>query len=733
MDYENWKYINDWKSLRKLVKHCKQTGYACYDYETNAEPVHTDSFYPTILGVSFQIGSAYILPLAHFDSPNKHRWKAMLKYFLKEIIADPKVVKIAWNLKFEYKICLKYGVSPKGILLDGMLGKYLLDENSENGLKAVVRRLLPEYAGYEENYEGSHLPWAQRPLEGLSIYCALDCDLAFRLTMHIETKLKSNGLYSVFRNMMMMGTRVLAESEVEGMKIDRKYLLETHAKYQELLDALDHNLTNHATVLRYHRKRIQESKREFIRSAKEEIQDLEHEAAELDSKGDSTAANRKRRSITNRMDKIARVVNNQPSSKNEHKIFEPVNFKSPNQIIDLFFISPFGFQFPVIKYTQDKNTKKDTERPSTDEEVLLTLKQKDETGFMDLLLEHRAKSKLFSTYVNGILEKLSDNDTIHTRYLLHGTVTGRLSSRDPNLQNIPRDTTASDIKTMFNCPRGKVMMQLDYSQAELRVLAAAAEEESMIHSFNVGHDIHLASACKKFGVSYEEIEPIYADEDHPEYKTWKIRRKQAKTINFGIVYGQGAPALAGTLSDPDNGVVVSKEEAQGFLDDFDKTFPKIAKHIKNQHKLLKKHGYVKSVFGRKRRLPGIFSHEFGIKAKAMRDAVNAPIQGAASDYTLFSSILIRREILLGNIPKSVKQCYTVHDSLGFYMPPEVLDKCIPVMYEICKNPRTKEFFGFQIDSVEMKVDFEVGSIWSKLKGYTEGGNYSKLLEPDTID
>jgi DNA polymerase-1 len=394
-------------------------------------------------------------------------------------------------------------------------------------------------------------------------------------------------------------------------------------------------------------------------------------------------------------------------------------------MIELLYESDHGFGFDVIKYTEDKKTKQQTDTPSTAEDVLIELQERDDSGFLTNLLELRGLTKLNSTYIVGMWEKMNSNDKIHGSFLLHGTVTGRLSSRNPNLQNIPRDTTSSDIKKMFITPPGKLMLQLDYSQAELRVLAAAAKESTMIHWFKIGRDVHLASACLKWDFDYDEAYIYWKNEDHEKHKEWKAKRKQAKTINFGIVYGQTARKLSTSLSTDDHRV--SLDEAQEFLDNFNEQFPAIDQHIKNQQRFAKKNGFVYNLFGRKRRLPNVDSDNWGKKAEALRQAVNAPIQGAASDFTLFSSILIREHVNRSLLPKSLEQVGTVHDSLIFYIDPQDIHQAIPKLYQICKNPETKTWFNFEVQGIEMKVDFEIGINWFELKGYDPQEDYTKWI------
>ncbi len=734
VDYKNYKIIKSRKELKQLISYCEQTGYASVDFETNGEAFQYSSSYPTMLGVSFQVGSGWIIPLAHFDSPflENDEWKKIFRIFCKKVIENPNIVKIAHNLKFEYNWFKKYGYTMRGRIFDTMLAKYLLDEERPHGLKDLTKNFLPDYGGYEE-YEGSNLPWDKKPLEGLAQYCAMDCDITLRLWFFFERKLIDLDFYALFRNMMMMATRVLAESEFHGMIIDTEYLDELVRTKADEIQSLNDSLRKNKRVVKFNEALLKNRKKKAIDDLKQEILSIR---SEMDAnETERIGAQRERfhnsaiRKIKSREDKISRYLTNQFQTKKELEWLEPVNFASVKQMVDLLFMDRYGFKFDIVKYTVDSKTKKSTDKPSTDGEVLEKLGQIDKTGFIRDLLDLRGQQKLYGTYIKGMREKVSDDGRVHGRFLLHGTVTGRLSSKEPNLQNIPRDTTSSEIKQMFIPPPGHIIMQLDYSQAELRVLAAQAKETSMLEWFNTGKDIHLASACKKFNWDYEEKAEIYFKDDdtHPEFKNIKIARKQAKTINFGIVYGQGPKLLSTSLSEPEKGIIVTEDEAKQFLVDFDKTFPRVAKFIKKQHKLVHKNAYVTNLFGRKRRLPNIDSEKFFEVSEAERQSVNAPIQGAASDFTLFSSILIRNAKLKGELPASLNQIATVHDSLIFYVEPKYLTEIVPKLYNICRNPQTKAWFGFQIDSVEMKVDFEIGTNWGNLKGYDENKDYEAEL------
>ena len=703
----NYRYriVKNEGELNRLIKHCKKTGYCSSDFETTGANAMYPGSKPTILGVSFQPGSAWIIPLAHKDSVFLDRWERILKWFGREVIENPKVVKIGQNIKFEMSWWRKYGVTMRGRVFDTMLAKYLLDEERPHDLKSMVQRFMPEFDGYDlPGQPGDKATteqliefWSNVPLETLSEYCALDSDLTFRLSIFFEQRLIDNGFYPLFRNMMMMATRVLAEAEYTGMEVDVNYVRSLIDTYQKRIADCERNLRNNPVVLKYERERLRRVKEDLLVTYR--------------IKGDKK--------------KLSKLLAGGYNTKKEQDMLAPINFGSPKQMINLLFDSSDGFGFEIEKYTMDKKTKKQTSTPSTAEDVLTGLLLKDDTGFIKNLLELRELTKLYSTYIDGIYKRTNSNSRVHGSFLLHGTVTGRLSSRNPNLQNIPRDTTSSDIKKMFIAPPGWLILQLDYSQAELRVLAAAAKEETMIEWFKSGKDVHTASAALKWGVEYDFVKERVKNEEHPEHKTWKARRKQAKTINFGIVYGQTAVKLAESLAM--EGQKMTVEEAQEFLDDFNTQFPRINKFIKRQKKFAHENGYVYNLFGRKRRLPNIYADNWGKKSEAERQSVNAPIQGAASDFALFSSILIREAIRDGILPKDIIQVGTVHDSIIFYIKPAIIHEVVPKLYEICKNPETKTWFNFEIKDIEMKVDFEIGVNWGALHNYDKTADYIKLV------
>lgn len=739
LDNYHFSWAKTMADVKKVVKYCKMTGYCAHDYETSGHLSSDHRGYPTCISIAFQPGYAYVIPLAHKDSPLRkgNKWKRILKYIGRELIQNDRIVKVAHNFKFEHGWWLKYGIRPRGVILDTMLMKYLLNEKRPHDLKSLAYSFFPQYANYSIKGEDTERTpeevvqfWSNVPLETLAPYNALDSDLCLRLAIYLEQRIRECGFYQLYRNLLEMASYNLAEVESRGYLVDRPYLDGLCESYKTKIEEAEAKMYAVPSLVKYNKKRVKAAKKALLDGLLEQI---EIKTNELDSTTDKKKLGSLQRSITNLQKKYDNYSAGVGLTKKDKESLQPLNLKSVKQLIDFLYYNKYGLRLPIIKYTEDKKTKKPTKNPATSEDVLLELKDKDETGFIETLLKYREITKLYSTYIVGIRDILNPDNTLHGSFLIHGTVTGRLSSRNPNLQNMPRDTTAKDIKYMFVCPKGKVMMQLDYSQAELRVVAGWSQDKQMLEWFRVGHDIHLATACKKYKISYEDAYKIYSNEDDPDFKIWKVRRKQAKTIGFGVLYQQGPNHLKESLSTPDH--KATKEEAIEFLDEWFDTFPRIRKFVKKQQKFAEEHGYIVSPFGRKRRLPEARNkREQGKYAKALRDAVNAPIQGTASDFALFSSILIREQIMQGKLPASIEQIGTIHDSLMFYLDPKDMnDEVVDHLFNICKDPDTQKYFGFKLKGITMAVDFELGLRWSKLKGYKRGTDYAEVYKDCYID
>jgi DNA polymerase-1 len=713
-----YKIITNKQELKKLIQCCKQTGYASVDFETNAEPLYNKSFKPTILSVTFQPGFGCSIPLDHFETKKYTskgwNWKKMLRKFGEEVIENPNVVKVAWNYKFDDQIFQKYNIYYRGACLDGMLAKYLLNEEKPNDLKSMVRRYLPEYGDYEKQDKFDKIPWDKKEMESLCHYGCQDTDYTLRLMLFFEKKLIDLGLYNTYRNLIMTASRVLTSVEKNGLYVDRAFNQELLDSYLPKIEAAKEAIYNLPKVKKFTKLYNQSKIEKYIAKLEEEIENL-------DPRVD-------KRKIQSKEQKIANIRAGVFTTKKELELIRPVSLGSSVDLPQLMY-SEEGFNFEVIK-------KNDSGKPSTDEETLtnlrLTVKKPDspKAVFLDNLLELRGLEKMYKTYIEGWHEKTQDDDRLHGRFLIHGTTSGRLSSAEPNAQQIPKTSVDPNIKKQLVAPKGTLYIASDFSQAELRIMAHLSGDETYLNAFNSGQDPHLAIAATKYHVPYEEALKIYEDENHPDHKIWKVRRKQAKQIAFGLIYGIGAKLLAVKLSDPKSGIIVTPEEAQKEMDIFFGQHPKLKTFLKKQEKFLRKNGYLVSLFGRKRRLPQIYSSDRGEEAYALRLALNFPCQSAASDMCLFGSILIYYLMRQGKLPPTKSVCL-VHDANYQITKPENINTwSIYEMWQIYRNPLTKPYFGFQIDDVTMDMDFVIGRSMAEELPFIPGYDYRKMLEPD---
>ena len=706
--------------LKKLIACCKATGYASVDYETDGSPIYNKSFKPTILSVSWMPGFGASIPLDHFQTKDYTspgwNWKKMLRKFGEEVIENYEITKVAWNWKFDDQINQKYQIFYRGTCLDGMLAKYLLNEEKPNDLKSMVRRYLPEYGNYEKQDAFDKIPWDKKELDPLCHYGCQDTDYTLRLMIFFEKKLIDLGLYSTFRNLIMSASRVLTSVEKNGLYLDREFnnqLLET---YKPKIDAARQAIYDLPRVKKFEKKYNQEKVDKYIQSIESELEELDYN----DPKD--------KRKIASREQKISNIKAGIFTTKKEQELIRPINLGSSVDLPALMY-SEEGFHFEVIKNNESG-------KPSTDEETLtnlrLTVKKPDSPKaiFLDKLLELRGLEKMYKTYIEGWNEKVQDDDRLHGRFLIHGTTSGRLSSAEPNAQQIPKTSVDPNIKLQLKAPKGTLYIASDFSQAELRIMAHLSGDETYLNAFNSGQDPHLAIAATKYHIPYEEALKIYEDENHPEHKIWKVRRKQAKQIAFGLIYGIGAKLLAVKLSDPKSGIIVTPEEAQKEMDIFFGQHPKLKTFLKKQEKFLRKNGHLVSLFGRKRRLPQIYSNDKGEEAYALRLALNFPCQSAASDMCLFGSILIYYLMRQGKLPSTKSVCL-VHDANYQITKPENINIwSIYEMWQIYRNPLTKPYFGFQIDDVTMDMEFVIGRSMAEELPFIPGYDYKKMLEPD---
>ena len=309
------------------------------------------------------------------------------------------------------------------------------------------------------------------------------------------------------------------------------------------------------------------------------------------------------------------------------------NVSSPKQVGELIF--------EHLKIV-DKGRKTKTGQYSTSEEVLESLRGKHE--IIDKILEYRGFKKLLTTYIDALPALINPRTgKIHTSYNQTVTATGRLSSSNPNLQNIPiRDEEGREIRKAFVGDEGCVFFSADYSQIELRLMAHLSQDKNMLEAFNSGQDIHAATAAKIYKVPLEEVT--------------KDMRRKAKTANFGIIYGISVFGLAERLNIP-------RSEAKELIEGYFETYPQIKAYMDNCILQAQKNGYVETLFGRKRFLPDINSRNSVVRGFAERNAINAPIQGTAADIIKIAMVNIHRKFIENGLKSQMT--LQVHDELNF--------------------------------------------------------------------
>lgn len=716
-----YKIITTKKDLKRLVKACRTTGYCSYDFETNAKPIYTEEFYPTILSISFQPGFGCSIPLKHFETEDycgpDWDWESHLQYLGHNLLEDPNITKVAQNAKFDNQIWELYDIYYRGTLIDTMIAKYILNENRPHGLKDLVRKYLPDHGDYEKQGKFDKIPWDKKPLEPLCKYGCTDTDMTLRLALFFEKKLIDLDFYSVYRNLFMAASRVVTSMEKTGLYVDREfnqYLLET---YKPKIEIARNNIMNIPKVAKYSKRLSKDRINGYLESLYKELEEL--------NPNDPKDA----RKIAAREKKIENIQAGIFTTKKELELIEPLNINSNPQMRKLMYTDPKGFKFEVIKLS-------DSGEPSLDEETLTKLRltvpdpQSHKAVILDNLLELRGLEKMYKTYIEGWQEKIQDDSKLHGRFNIVGTDSNRRSSSDPNCQQIPKTSVDPNIKKQLIAPPGKLYLVFDYSQSELRMMAHLSGDETYLQAFANEEDPHLSIAAKKYGVDIKEATKIYEDETHPDHKLWKTRRKQAKQIAFGLIYGIGPGLLAEKLSDPKAGLIVSKEEAKQTMDEFFEEHPKILKYKEKQERFIKKYGYYKQLFGTKRRLPEIWDGTKEEQAYAIRLGLNFPVQGAAANMANFGEALIYWEMRQGKLPK-MNLCCQVHDAEYMLTDPEYINTwTIFRLWDILRNPQTKKYFGFQVDDVNLSMDFSIGRSMAEELPFIPGYDYRKMLRAD---
>ena len=561
----------------------KQEAVELYDFlrtkknlSLDTETTSTNAIEAELVGLSFAVTENE----AYYVAIPANRQEA-LEYvdIFKPLYEDPEILKIGQNIKYEYMVLRNYGVDLQGRMFDTMLAHYVIQPELQHNMDYMAETLL--------NYQTVHIEELigpkgknQKNMRDLSPqevyeYAAEDADITLRLKNVLEPRLKEVGAERLFWDIEMPLVKVLADMELNGVRLDTQQLKLTQQTFTERMNA-------------YERHAYEEAGETF-------------------------------------------------------------NIASPKQVGDILFGKMQLLEKP-------KRTK--TGQYVTSEEVLQQLRGK--APIVDDILNYRGMKKLLGTYVEA-LPKLINKRTghIHTSFNQAITATGRLSSSDPNLQNIPvRDDDGKEIRKCFIPDEGCRWFSADYSQIELRIMAHLSADENMTEAFREGFDIHRATAAKIWKESMDQVSDS--------------QRKKAKQANFGIIYGITAFGLSQRMDIPTG-------EARKLIDDYFETFPKVHRYMEDAKRMAREKGYAETLYGRRRYLPDINSHNGTVRGFAERNAINAPIQGTEADIIKLAMIRIWKRFKDEGIRS--KMTLQVHDELNFSVNPNEAEKVERIVLE----------------------------------------------------
>ncbi|MCX6703097.1 MAG: DNA polymerase [Candidatus Zambryskibacteria bacterium] len=360
---------------------------------------------------------------------------------------------------------------------------------------------------------------------------------------------------------------------------------------------------------------------------------------------------------------------------------EEFNIASPKQLGEMLF-NKMG----IVVKGQKKNASGGF---STKESELE--KMKEEYPIAGYVLEYRELAKLLGTYIDTIPQMVDETSRLHAAFIQNGAVTGRMSSANPNLQNIPNKTDLGrEIRTAFVAKKGSMLMSFDYSQIELRIAAFLSKDQNLIEIFRTGQDVHTEVASRVFGVPAGEVT--------------KTMRSHAKTINFGVMYGMGVNALRANMN-------VGKEEAQEFLDGYFNTFSGLAEYLEKVKRETMQKGYTETFFGRRRYFPEIHSKLPFMKAQAERMAINAPIQGTEADVIKLAMIQVREYLKKEKLDTKVSLLLQVHDELVYEVEKDLVEKIAPVIKNIMESVIDPK----KTEGVVCVANASVGDSWAEMK------------------
>lgn len=688
-------------------------------YEVNISPVKIDGNIlhfkvpPSVTCISFSTkpNTGWVLPLDHSNTPFSPSELVEIKKVLKVILEDASLKKIGQNCKFDsLYLQAVLGIKTKGIIFDTMLAAYLLnEEGGEYGLKDLALRHtdMGDYDAELTKARKKIVPKSEEynysliPMRELFHYSACDADATIRLYHLFKDLLQKEDLLPVMDLLLIISGSV-TQAEINGAKIDIPYVENATREYWKKIEA--HKATMRAfqdikDVEEYYTyrdafywMRDAFAKDQEIRKTQDALFEV-FPAKLLDMDTKDFFQKFDKFPFKNRLSMYARLYTAYPHlfRKMNHVYF---NFNSTFHLRDL-----------IYGYLGEKVLKKtDKGEPSTDEETIKIFAK--DHAVLNEVAQHKKYTKFYSTYLAPVItDWLCEDGLIHTNYKVHGTVTGRLASQRPNMQNLPRDDKV--VKNMFVSRfNDGWILNVDYSQIELRILAVYSRDSKLIDFYNRGLDLHSQTAAE---ILNKPINLVTEDE-----------RQIFKAVNFLIVYGGTPRALAVKTG-------ISEEKAQNFMDHYFEAFPGVTQYIKNFREYATSHKYIRTLTDRKRRLPNVDSEKEWVREEALRMAINTPIQSTASDITQTSMARLQDEITERRFNSLI--IGTVHDSIMIDTYPTEITDVYDTVKIILENPTFK--FCKNDDGsyiVPYKCDIGIGRRYGETKELIKENNSFFVVE-----
>ena len=598
--------IKNIDEIDSWIKDAEEVGEVAVDTETSSLDPHQAN----LIGISLSsiLGKACYIPIGHKSEKCLNKNSVLKK--LKPLLEDPSIKKIGQNIKFDFIVFFKHGIELNSIE-DTMLMSYVLDAGrNRHNMDTLAEIHLDHKTITFKDLVGSgkkEIQFSEVNIEKAKDYAAEDADITFRLYKKFKKSLqieKISHIYEIFEKPMI---KILAFMEIEGIKIDNKFLKTLSLKFQ---------------------KKIEKIQKEVFKLSKKEF-----------------------------------------------------NIASPKQLGEIIYND--------LKIANLKKTKKGSF--ATSASVLEDLAFKGHK-FPQLVLDWRQLSKLKNTYSDTLPEHINPvTKRVHTSFLLAATTTGRLASSDPNLQNIPiKSDDGKDIRKAFIAKKDHILISADYNQIEMRILADLADVKELKKAFKNNEDIHSLTASQIFNVDLKKV----SDD----------QRRKAKAINFGIIYGISQYGLAKQIN-------VSNFEAEEFLNAYFGKFPEIKVYMDETIKFCRKSGFVNNIFGRRSHFMSINDKNYNVRNFQERAAINAPIQGSASEIMRLAMIRLSKKLKEQKI-QNTKMLLQIHDELIFETPKNESKRISKIIIEEMTSVAKSDQHSF---SIPLTVDINIGDNWGALQ------------------